>query len=61
MSTPVSEGLFALLALLAMITVLGLAWLVYLGKGGKPFSISIRGLGLSVQVRPNRKEQNQDV
>ena len=61
MSTPVSEGLFALLALLTVIAVLGLAWLVYLGKGGRPFAISIRGLGLSVQVQPTYKEQDQDV
>lgn len=40
----------AFLALLTLIAVLGLAWLVYLGKGGKPFSISIKGLGLSVSV-----------
>lgn len=61
MSTPVSEGLVALLALLTVIAVLGLAWLVYLGKGGRPFAISIKGLGLSVQVRPNHKELDDNV
>ena len=53
MSSPASEALIAFLALLAVIAVLGLAWLVYLGRGGKPFAISIKGLGLSVDVRPN--------
>lgn len=57
-SSPASEALVAFLALLAVVGVLGLAWLVYLGRGGKPFSITIKGLGLSVDVRPNRKEDN---
>lgn len=61
MSTPISEGLIALLGLLTVVAVLGLAWLVYLGKGGKPFAISIKGLGLSVDVRPSQKEQDKDV
>lgn len=63
MSTPVSEGLVALLGLLTVIAVLGLAWLIYLGRGGKPFAISIKGLGLSVDVRPSHNEQdrNKDV
>lgn len=58
MSSPASEALLAFLALLAVVAVLGLAWLVYLGKGGKPFSISIKGLGLSVDVRPNSIQSN---
>lgn len=59
MSSPFSEGLLALGAFLVVILVLGLAWLVYLGRGGKPFAISVRGLGLSVDVRPtvSRKEE----
>lgn len=57
----ISEGLIALLAVLAVIAVLGLAWLIYLGKGGKPFAISIKGLGLSVDVRPNHEEQDKNV
>lgn len=61
MSTPISEGLVALLGLLTVIAILGLAWLVYLGKGGKPFAISIKGLGLSVDVRPSHTEQDKDV
>lgn len=61
MSTPISEGLIALLGLLTVIVVLGLAWLVYLGKGGKPFAISIKGLGLSVDVRPSQKGHDKDV
>lgn len=61
MSTPVSESLIALLALLAVILVLGLAWLVYLGRGGRPFAISIKGLGLSVNVQPNHKEMENNV
>ena len=61
MFTPVSEGLVAILALLTVIAVLGLAWLIYLGKGGKPFAISIKGLGLSVDVRPSRKGHDKDV
>lgn len=61
MSTPVSEGLVALLALLTVIAVLGLAWLVYLGKGGRPFAISIKGLGLSVHVRPNQENRDENV
>lgn len=61
MSTPLSEGLVALLGLLTVIAVLGLAWLGYLGKGGRPFAISIKGLGLSVDVRPIDKEQDKDV
>lgn len=56
MSTPASEALFAFLALLAVVAVLGLGWLVYLGRGGRPFAISIKGLGLSVDVRPNGKQ-----
>lgn len=55
MSSPISEGFLAFAALLVVVLVLGLAWLVYLGRGGKPFSISIKGLGLSVEVRPNEK------
>lgn len=50
-----------MLALLTVILVLGLAWLVYLGRGGRPFAISIKGLGLSVKVQPNRKEIEEDV
>lgn len=61
MSTPISEGLVALLGLLTVIAVLGLAWLVYLGKGGEPFTISIKGLGLSVDVRPIKERQGKDV
>lgn len=61
MSTPISESLAALLGLLAVITVLGLAWLVYLGRGGRPFAISIKGLGLSVNVYPDHKEKDKDV
>lgn len=61
MSTPISEGLIALLGLLTVVAILGLAWLVYLGKGGEPFAISIKGLGLSVYVRPSQKEQDKDV
>ena len=61
MSTPVSEGLVALLCLLTVVAVLGLAWLVYLGRGGRPFAISIKGLGLSVDVRPSHKEKDEDV
>lgn len=61
MPAPISEGLIALLGLLTVIAVLGLAWLIYLGKGGKPFAISIKGLGLSVTVRPSQKEQHKDV
>lgn len=57
-SSPASEALVAFLALLAVVGVLGLAWLVYLGRGGKPFAITIKGLGLSVDVRPNRQEDN---
>lgn len=57
MSSPVSEGFLAFAALLVVVLVLGLAWLVYLGRGGKPFSISIRGLGLSVEVTPNEQRQ----
>lgn len=57
MSSPASEALVAFLALLAVVAVLGLAWLVYLGRGGKPFAISIKGLGLSVDVRPNAPAQ----
>lgn len=60
MHTPWTEGLVAFLALLTLIAVLGLAWLVYLGKGGKPFSISIRGLGLSVSVTESGKEEPND-
>lgn len=61
MSTPISEGLIALLGLLTVIAILGLAWLVYLGKGGKPFTISIKGLGLSVDVRPVKEVRGDDV
>lgn len=61
MSTPATEGLIAILALLAVILVLGLAWLVYLGRGGRPFAISIKGLGLSVNVQPNKREMEDDV
>lgn len=50
----------AFLALLTLIAVLGLAWLVYLGKGGKPFSISIRGLGLSVSVTESKRRKHDD-
>lgn len=61
MSSPASEALVAFLALLAVVGVLGLAWLIYLGRGGKPFAISIKGLGLSVAVRPNsHNSQNTD-
>lgn len=57
MSSPASEALVAFLALLVVVGILGLAWLVYLGRGGKPFAISIKGLGLSVDVRPNFNNQ----
>lgn len=57
MQTPVTEGLVAFLALVTLIAVLGLAWLVYLGKGGKPFNIRIKGLGLLVSVSESGKEQ----
>lgn len=60
MSTPFSEGLVAFGALLAVVLVLGLAWLVYLGRGGKPFAISIRGLGLTVDVRPTVGTERKD-
>lgn len=56
MQTPVTEGLLAFLALVTLIAVLGLAWLVYLGKGGKPFNIAIRGLGLSVTITESGKD-----
>lgn len=61
MSSPASEALIAFLALLSVIAVLGLAWLVYLGRGGKPFVISIKGLGLSVDVRPNGKLERKQI
>lgn len=60
MHTPWTEGLVAFLALLTLIAVLGLAWLVYLGKGGKPFSISIKGLGLSVSVTESERRKSSD-
>lgn len=59
MQTPFTEGLIAFLALLTLVAVLGLAWLAYLGRGGKPFAISVRGLGLSVEVRPTRTSQEE--
>lgn len=58
--SPVSEGLLAFIALLAVIMILGLAWLVYLGRGGKPFRVSIRGLGIRVNVSPNSADHKED-
>lgn len=58
--SPVSEGLLAFIALLAVIMILGLAWLVYLGRGGKPFRVSIRGLGIRVNVSPNPEDEKKD-
>lgn len=53
MTSPVTEAV--LLACVASITVvvLGLGWLIYLGRGGRPFSIELRGLGMSLDI--NRK------
>lgn len=54
MTTPITESV--ILAAIAAITlmVLGCGWLVYLARGGKPFAIELRGLGIEVNI--NRKE-----
>lgn len=51
--SPITETvLLALIAAFALI-ILGIGWLVYLCRGGKPFSISISGFGIAVDL--NRK------
>lgn len=55
MATPFTEGLLAICALLVVVLLLGLAWLFYLGKGGKPFYVSVKGLGISVDVKPYKE------
>lgn len=53
MSSPLTEAVVLALIIAATLMVLGVGWLVYLAKGGKPFSISVRGLGLSVEIGHN--------
>lgn len=50
MSSPLTEAIVLALIAAATLMVLGVGWLVYLAKGGKPFTVSVRGLGLSVEI-----------
>lgn len=57
------EGLASLVGLAIIVggfVVLGVAWLVYLGRGGKPVHVAFEGLGIKVDIaRPSGSEQEQ--
>lgn len=48
--SPVTETVLLLAVICLTLVVLGLGWMVYLAKGGRPFDISFRGLGLSISI-----------
>lgn len=56
-----SETFLMVVTCVIGIVVLGLAWLVYLSRGGKPVRITVRGLGIELDIaRPGDYSQIND-
>lgn len=45
-----SETTMVTLIVAVSIVVMCIAWLVYLGRGGKPLNVSLNWLGLSLKI-----------
>lgn len=44
------ESIATLLVLMTGLVVLGVAWLIYLGTGGKPVRVTFEGFGIKVDI-----------
>lgn len=45
-----SESVTVALVVMIGVVVLGIAWLCYLANGGKPVRITIKGMGIEVDI-----------
>lgn len=45
-----SESLLMVVSCVVGVVVLGIAWLFYLGNGGKPVRITVKGLGIELDI-----------
>lgn len=54
----VSETVLLFALLCATVVILGVGWIVYLARGGRPFDVSFEGLGISIAVnRPGARRR----
>lgn len=56
--SPVTETVLLAIIAAAVILVLGVGWLVYLGRGGRPLDLRISGFGIRVEL--NKSKENSD-
>lgn len=54
------ESLIALAFVVVGVVVLGIAWLVYLGNGGKPVRVTFKGMGIEVDIARPDDDQDQN-
>lgn len=56
--SPITEAVLLAVIAAAVILVLGVGWLVYLGRGGRPLDLRISGFGIRVEL--NKPEDDDE-
>lgn len=59
--SPVTETVLLTVIAAAVILVLGVSWLVYLGRGGRPLDLRISGFGIRVELNKAKGDPDEHV
>lgn len=59
--SPITETVLLTVIAAAVVLILGVGWLVYLGRGGRPLDLRISGFGIRVELNKAKDESNESV
>lgn len=55
-TSPITETVLLAIVAASVILVLGVGWLIYLGRGGRPLDLRISGFGIRVELNKPKGE-----